>query len=824
MTPPAASAPSPSPLDQLAARIHGGEVVFFVGAGFSIDSEGLSAELIIKRLLLRLVALDRLQADPGHSLRRLAAVFGVADSLAGLAATVAFTRANRTQRLDSHLARLAARYYELNSWLCQAFGELLLGATPTTPADFAAALAAADRDALAESTWAENDWYRARLAFSPLPETWWHRAHSHRADAAKASPTTSPTAVAPEEIARLGKLVFIHGTGLFDPAIMGGEPYAHDRDPDCPLAFARAYGDRLRPRHHVIARLAREGLCPTVVTTNFDLLLEGAFRLAGFRSAQPRPPSEPPIPTALPRFDVIASPEAFFTRGKAYRTATVIKLHGCAGQLRRELAAPDALDSLARYLPQLVYTYREIQNWRDDSWAAEFLRTLLRTRSFVFSGYSTADPVLHDTFRGVYEEMARKLVPPSPSAAPSPPSSSPPTPPPAAAPAYFFAYTGDEETQEFAANEVLASASRAVGAPTLPLGHEHPNYLRFAPEWNALARRLRLDELMLWLQHGVLRRQQAAALRHDLPGLAAGLVGRRPRTEFDQLARDFDALVAAESSAVNTAFLAPPASPGPHIVFKKDIAAARRTLAAATAWSHGFHPALRREWAHAAALLRSPATFRAFAELEHPLWYYPAAERPEWTAWSAVLELALRRLAHLALEHWSGAPAAAASSAPSPAATADTVGAALLDAPLAATLAPKPTVLLKRHAGPAAPLVALTLQIRDHSRRVARRPECPGFPSRHAVWLMPEDAVPWSRSEPVSSAAGSGPHASALARPPRAADAPEDFPDLAQPYRIGAAQWSTLPPARLIWDLALGRAFPPDTVRHLVSALLLAPQ
>ena len=39
----------------------------------------------------------------------------------------------------------------------------------------------------------------------------------------------------------------------------------------------------VRDRHRVLARLAREGLCPLLITTNYDLLLEGASRLAGFK-------------------------------------------------------------------------------------------------------------------------------------------------------------------------------------------------------------------------------------------------------------------------------------------------------------------------------------------------------------------------------------------------------------------------------------------------------------------------------------------------------------------------------------------------------------
>lgn len=56
-----------------------------------------------------------------------------------------------------------------------------------------------------------------------------------------------------------------------------------------------------------------------------------------------------------------------------------------------------------------MFTFREIQNWRQDSWSRDLLLTLLRTRTMVFCGYSTADPVLHDTFRTVYEEMASRF-------------------------------------------------------------------------------------------------------------------------------------------------------------------------------------------------------------------------------------------------------------------------------------------------------------------------------------------------------------------------------------------------------------------------------
>src|SRR5205085_8134594 len=79
-----------------------------------------------------------------------------------------------------------------------------------------------------------------------------------------------------------------------------------------------------------------------------------------------------------------------------------LKIHGCVHRYRAERVSSA---SLARYLPSMVFTYREIQNWRKDSWSRDLVTTVLRTRTIVLCGYSGADPVVHDTFRTVYEEI-----------------------------------------------------------------------------------------------------------------------------------------------------------------------------------------------------------------------------------------------------------------------------------------------------------------------------------------------------------------------------------------------------------------------------------
>ena len=56
-------------LDDLAERVLAGEVVFFVGAGFSYDSEGNSAKRLLWRLLGRFFALHTVLSRPGLMLR-----------------------------------------------------------------------------------------------------------------------------------------------------------------------------------------------------------------------------------------------------------------------------------------------------------------------------------------------------------------------------------------------------------------------------------------------------------------------------------------------------------------------------------------------------------------------------------------------------------------------------------------------------------------------------------------------------------------------------------------------------------------------------------
>ena len=276
--------------------------------------------------------------------------------------------------------KLAKDYYEVNEWFCEAFGTLLSHATPRNRRHIHAA---------------EEDLRRETSRILAQQSKTGDDAAFDRGDFRRL------LALARRDLAgrrAAGKALFLDTLGFRHPHVMGGDP-ATETDLE---TAETSYHALLFPRHHVLARFAREGWCPTLITTNFDLLLEGAYRLAGFSGAIG---SESPFPTSVTNgYEVVSDDVEFFNRAKAFRTAVVVKIHGCARQYRNSLA--DAAEREA-YLRALVFTYREIQNWREDPWAADFLRTQLRTRTVVFCGYSLRDPVIHDTFRTVYEEMAR---------------------------------------------------------------------------------------------------------------------------------------------------------------------------------------------------------------------------------------------------------------------------------------------------------------------------------------------------------------------------------------------------------------------------------
>lgn len=582
-----------------------------------------------------------------------------------------------------------------------------------------------------------------------------------------------------------------------------------------------AVRDRLRLRHHVLARLAREGYCPTLVTTNFDMLLEEAMHASGLE-AEPHGGDgggmahgpdriAEAFSLQVPYYDVISDPHAFYLRGKAFKTAVLLKIHGCAGRVRSlpieqakaspkggeprpssdgaaasakegrpdpspmdgekasskdgephllpDEAAASANEgrlhpALKTYLRQVVYTYREIQNWRQDHWTADFLRTLLRTRALVFAGYSTQDPVIHDTFRSVYEEMERTGQGYRELGKQSRRES----------PAYFLGYTDASLSMEFHANEVLHAASRSVGHETGRTdGKDHPHYVRFSKqgsegEW------LGLDDQMGLLAHLVLRRQQAEAIRTELPALVARLTGKRqPTRDLKKLALAFQEL---ELSEIRALYCPVASSPGLRFEGRKE------AFGRAMAWSQGFHVALRREWALGLALNQhgshGSARVGGLARLERtmrdPLWYFPASERPAWTAWSAVVELALGNMAKALCNNGM-----TGGSGPHVEPTHDVL----------------PTVMVPFCQKDGGRTARLALSIELHGLGRTDKPaKVTGFPTRRITWHFSPECLPWTARAPSRKGGKSTPRK------------PNKGTSMVATARQPEAQW--------IWQWALG--------------------
>jgi hypothetical protein len=696
-------------IQRLAQRISAGEVVFFVGAGFSRDSEGNTAKVLIARLLVRFEALCDVLWHHGEPDQRAQ----VRKLQRGLRGTFKLGTPPDDEnavnnlfeaQIGQHLTTLAQSYYQINEWCCAAFDELLRLLSTKQPAEFMQKTAAAEerlRVALLSHQPKLAPLRIGALQLELLLPFWRYcdETPSRRSERAAA-----------------GKVLFLDTMGFDDPQVMGGAPMASDLD-----AVITGAAGRLLPRHHALAWLAAEGLCPVLVTTNFDLLLESAYRLAGLV------PWKPPaalwrdgdsqvlgkLALRLPQnrryshFARIADASQFFRYGQAPRAAQLYKIHGCAEAYRiarkQALHEPDGHAALRALLPTMVFTFREIQNWREDTWSRDYLNTLLRTKTIAFSGYSGADPVIHDTFRTIYEEMAGYGLTGRAATADrdDQPSGSGEN-----APAFFL---GPE--REFHGLEILRAASTAIGHRR-PALTDHPNLLGF--RYGTDAAFPTLDELYIGLYHECARQLQRQSLHSQLLHAYYQLVGRRgPAVEARALMARFDALCKCESQEVD-AIDALPAT---------DLAQ-RRRFRALTGWTWFFHRHLLREYALAETFLRHPGDRLAIERAARLTWYSPIGEHPDRAAWGVVVELALRRA-------YASLPAA----------------------PRPDAWQPRDGLRAAEHAGPTVALVgervsrALSVELAPTHRGWLRAPPRPLRALPPLRWELRDETVPWWRED-----------------------------------------------------------------------------
>jgi hypothetical protein len=431
-----------------------------------------------------------------------------------------------------------------------------------------------------------------------------------------------------------GKALFLDTMGFDNTGIMAGLPFERDIN-----KVIKSYRQRLLKRHHVLARLAREGLSNPLITTNYDLLLEGAYRLAGFILRE-HGEKKTGAKVLYPYFECIADAGHFFNYGAAHRTAVIAKIHGCAARYRftknkqcnglvKDEKTPGKTDDnpgnnyWEKYLPSMVFTFREIQNWREDAWSRDYVRTLLRTRTIVFCGYSGADPALHDTFRSVYEEMEKqrkRCVPVSRNNGIK-----------CKIPAFFF---GLSQKKGFHGMEILRAASKAVGIEPYDITN-HENYLQFYKN-KEKDKFPNLDELLLWLYHLTCREIQSRCLESSLQQISLHLLDHPcPLREVEIIKDEFGLLFEKEKEWA---------------AGWEDKPRNRGALYRVTNWSEYFHTGLLKEYASAEDQMLVQGVRSKIGDKSSPSWYYPFTERPGWTAWAVVAEIALRKM----ISQWQG--------------------------------------------------------------------------------------------------------------------------------------------------------------------------
>lgn len=725
------------PLERLQKTVRAGRAVFFIGAGFSLDSESLTTlpQRLIRRLLAMVLMLNEAGVDREWLLgvlRDFAQSFGLSRPERLLASD-----SGRKSMLLCWTAKrpaLAERYYEVNDWFCCTFEALLremaeLWDDEQKRSDAAARLARWDYLVAAET-----------VTTLPLPPRNSLTVDGNRKPLFPLDPALIRLSAETKKKHRheAGKALFLDTLGFRGPdSLMAGEPLEAD-----PATALRTYGTRLRARHRVLARLARESWTSLLLTTNFDRLLEGGFRMAGFEHTACATPDTPSVP--LPEWRTIAGPSDFFAEAGGGRRALMVKLHGCSrryAELAENLKHHPGDPGFQEYLRSMVFTYREIQNWREDGWSRDLMRNVLRTRTVIFCGYSARDQVIHDTLRGVYEEMAREKRRSPAMAGTAPAKAVPPSEPP------VFFTVSRKGMPEFHGLEVLRAAVGAVTGQPPRRDQATGQYLPFHYAGSGFGDP---DDLFLWLWHRCAREAQREALNAELARLAGSLLGRRlPQSQIDRVLRAFDVLCRQERDQAET------------WTDLKTEAVIRREFEATTAWTDTFHPALLREFAVMDAGARQARrgtwehTMRQF-----PDYTFPASAQPAWTAWGVVVELALRNLtAARCCGYGRVAPARCQPTRQHPAG--------------------RPVVLLTRPGRVPLP-TALTIHCPGPARQSAPSPV--GAVRDHMVWELPLGLPPWP---------GAGPNASATA----------PSPSSRRPsFRAGVPA----PDAGLIWGWALG--------------------
>ncbi|MCA9200864.1 MAG: hypothetical protein KDA87_25170 [Planctomycetales bacterium] len=222
-------------VEKLATSVHAKEVVFFIGSGFSIDSEGNSAWELMARLYVRFHAMVAAYEDSISDKRKTPKIKQVESELKSFRENLEGTFSLKGKETDAAIYSLAARYYEANDWFCGVFESLLvLGSNLRHSDELLATIEKYDEQY-------RQNLFKAPLAIPLVP----------------IDPQLFRLAAKNRECRDrdIGKALFLDTLGFRDSRVMGGAPTEDDI-----ATFRKSYAGKLYPRHFVFGPVRSRGI------------------------------------------------------------------------------------------------------------------------------------------------------------------------------------------------------------------------------------------------------------------------------------------------------------------------------------------------------------------------------------------------------------------------------------------------------------------------------------------------------------------------------------------------------------------------------------
>ncbi len=147
--------------------------------------------------------------------------------------------------------------------------------------------------------------------------------------------------------------------------------------------------------HQYIALLAREGLLPQIITTNYDTALERAFLHAFGEKWEADSDSKKRLSIVHDQDSCVHQHPGRQGSGNVLH---LYKINGCAAALSRS--------KNGNYHSKILLTITQLQSWRDRRWAKDTFRVALRSNTVLFSGFGSDEPQVIHTVHQILDEYS----------------------------------------------------------------------------------------------------------------------------------------------------------------------------------------------------------------------------------------------------------------------------------------------------------------------------------------------------------------------------------------------------------------------------------